>query len=414
MRNLTLTALACMALVAGGPATAQDNQLNILTLTPPNSPAALIQADVISAFEKATGAKVKLTTSTDETPEVFETSVVGGKEADIVFVNLNEGSLDWVKEGIAVPADQYLDQWGLRSRINPVALKEWTSPEGTISGFPFNGFVWPVWYNMDLLAKAGVTAVPTSTEELIDVATKLRAAGIAPVVVGGNDWSGQKMFLQIVQSFMSPEETREVYAKGSYCSNANAMKGIDLFVQLREAGVFIDDVEGYTADQMNATFYESKAAIMSAGSWAFTDAPTDTVKIQLGGFPVPAGGTYSRPTAMAGWTGSGFWISNNGAKKLELVKAYITSWYNSAVAARIVSEANSPTAVIIEGTPDIKNPLLAYASTELNSAVDFAVMPDTAVPGSVANPMIRETSLAFARGTDAQTICSGLEGAYAQ
>lgn len=395
--------------------TAQDTQvLNILTLTPPDSPIARIQADVIANFEKQTGATVKVTTSTDDTPEVFETSVVGGKEADVVFVNLNEGSLDWVKNGIAVPSDQYLDAWGLRQKINPVALKEWTSADGKTSGFPYNGFVWPVWYNMDLLAKAGVAAIPTTTDDLIAAAAKLRAAGIAPVVVGGNDWSGQKMFLQIVQSYMSPDETRAVYAKGNFCSDPKAMKGLELFVKLRDAGVFVDDVEGYTADQMNATFYEGKAAIMSAGSWAFTDAPTDKMKIELGGFPVPADGTYAKPTAMSGWTGSGFWISNNGAKKLDLVQKYISAWYEPAIAARVVSEANSPTAALIEGQADIRNPLLAYASTKLGGVVDFAVMPDTAVPGAVANPMIRQTSLAFAAGNDAASICAGLEEAYAQ
>ena len=129
---------------------------------------------------------------------------------------------------------------------------------------------------------------------------------------------------------------------------------------------------------------------------------------------MPAGGTYAKPTALQGWTGSGFWISNNGLKKLDLVKQYITAWYDPAVATRIISEANSPTAVVLPGAPDIKNKLLSYASTDLNANVDFAVMPDTVVPGSVANPMIRQTSLAFAKGTDAQTICQGMESASAQ
>lgn len=414
MRNAGVAYGLVAVILSAGFAFGQDAKvLNVLTLTPPDSPAARIQDDVIAAFEERTGATVKLTVSTDEVPEVFETSVIGGKQADIVFVNLNEGSLDWVKNGIAVPVDQYLDDWGLRARINPDALAEWTSPDGAISGFPYNGFVWPVWYNMDLLTQAGVEALPRTTDELIAAAGKLRAAGVAPLVIGGNDWSGQKMFLQIAQSYMSPEETREVYSTGTFCSNPNAMKGVELFVSLRDAGVFVDDVEGYTADQMNATFYEGQAAIMSAGSWAFTDAPAE-MNIQLGGFPVPEGGAYSKPTALQGWTGSGFWISQNGLTKLDLVKDYISAWYDSAVAARIVSEANSPTAVVIEGEANIQNPLLAYASTELPDAVDFAVMPDTVVPGPVANPMIRETSLAFAPGSDAQAICSGLEAAYAQ
>lgn len=408
MRNVSLA----VGVLITGITVSNAQELNVLTLTPPDTPAARIQDDVIAAFEAKTGATVKLTVSTDEVPELFETSTLGGKQADIVFVNLVEGTLDWVKNGLAVPADQYLEEWGLRDRINPDALAEWASADGSINGFPYNGFVWPVWYNVDLLAQAGIDAVPTTTHELIAAAKALREAGIAPFVVGGNDWSGQKMFLQIAQSFMSVEETRDVYANGGFCGNANAMKGLELFVELRDGGVFVDDVEGYTADQMNATFYEGQAAMMSAGSWAFTDAPSE-MTIQLGGFPVPEGGTYAKPTALQGWTGSGFWISNNGTKKLDLVKEYISAWYEPAIAARLVSEANQPVAVIIEGGANIQNPLLAYASTELNNAVDFAVMPDTVVPGSLANSIIRETSLAFAPGSDAQAICESLDTVYA-
>ena len=392
---------------------ADDKVLTLLTLVAPDSPSAKIQSDVIAAFEKSTGATVKVTTSTDQVPEVFETSVVGDKEADLVFVNLNEGSLDWVKNGIALPVNDLLAAWGLADKISTGAVSEWTSADGNVSGFPYSGFVWPVWFNTDLLAKAGVAEVPQTTDALIDAATKLRAQGIGPVVVGGSDWSGQKLFLQVAQSYMTPDETRQVYSSGKFCGSANAMKGISLFTQLRDAGVFVDDVEGFTADQMNATFFEGKAAIMPAGSWAFGNAPA-SLNIALGGFPVPEGGNYSKPTAYQGWTGPGFFISKNGEKKLDLVKAYITAWYDPVIVARNISEANSPTPVALEGEVNIANPLLKAASTELPKSVEFAVMPDTSIPGSVANSVIRQTALAFDKSTTAEAICAGLESAYTE
>lgn len=411
MRTKLLVAGLMAATLFNAPVFAEE--LTVLTLVAPDSPAAKIQADVIAAFEKSTGATVKLTTSTDQVPEVFETSTVGDKEADVVYVNLNEGSLDWVKNGIALPVNDLLDSWNLKGKISAGALAEWTGADGKVSGFPYSGFVWPVWFNTALLAKAGVTDVPKTTDDLIAAAGKLRAAGIGPVVVGGSDWSGQKLFLQVVQSFMSADETKAVYSSGKFCGSENAMKGIALFTQLRDAGVFIDDVEGFTADQMNATFFEAKAAIMPAGSWAFGNAPAD-MKIALGGFPVPAGGTYSKPTAYQGWTGPGFFISRNGERKLDLVKAYVSAWYDPAIVARNISEANSPTPVALEGEVNIANPLLKAASTDLPKSVDFAVMPDTSVPGSAANAVIRQTALAFDKSSDAQAICSGLESAYAQ
>ncbi len=402
-----------LGLVGCTPSAPDKTTLNVLTLMTADTPEGKIQADVIAAFEKKTGIKVNLTVATDDIPEVYETSTVGGKEADVVISNLAEKSVDWAKNGIVVPVNDYLDDWGLTDKIKPDAIKEWTNADGDISGFPYRGFVWPVWYNMDLLEQAGVDEIPTTTDELIDVAGKLRDAGIAPVVTGGNDWSGQKMFLQIIQSYMTPEQAQTLFAGGNFCGDANAMKGIKLFTKLRDAGVFIDDVEGYSADQMTATFYEGKAAIMSSGDWGFAGTPAD-LNVKLGGFPVPSGGEYDKPTALSGFTANGFMISDNGVKKIDIVKQFITAFYAPDVAGRFVSEANTSTAVLFDKPVEISNPLLMQATNDLPDSTVFAVMPDAFVPGPVADPMIRQTSVAFAPGTDADAICAALDSVYPQ
>lgn len=244
---------------AGGATT-----LNVLSNWSGSSPERKILGDVVASL-KGQGISVNITEAGETIPDVYETSLVGGKEADVVIVNLAEKSNDWVKNGAAVSAQQYIDKWDLAGKIDPQALKEWSDADGKAQGFPYAGFSWPVWYNTDLLKKAGVNKVPTTSDELIAAAGKLRAAKIPPMIVGGSDWDGQKMFLQIAQSFMTPGETKTVYAKGGFCKSRNAMKGIELFTKYRDSGVFVDSTEGYSADQMNAAFYDGKAAIMSAG-----------------------------------------------------------------------------------------------------------------------------------------------------
>lgn len=412
--TVTVAAIALTGCSAGS--SEDSNTLTVLTNVQSGTLTGDVQAKVIAAFEKETGAKVKLEQGGETLPDVYETSVAGGKEADVVIINLAEKTNNWVKQGVAVPASDFLDDWGLTDKIKPEALDAWKDADGVVQGFPYNGFVWPVWYNMELLGQAGIDTVPTTTDELLADIKKLDAAGIPPFIVGGNDWSGQKLFLQIAQSYMAPDEATDVYTNGGYCDSADAMKGIDLFTELRDAGLFIKDTQGYTADQMNAAFYEGKAAIMSAGSWAFGDAPAELQdNVQLGGFPVPSGGSYDKPTAFEGYTGGGFWISQNGAKaeKIDLVKAFITSWYAPENAAAYSQASNGPTAVITEGESDpIQNKITSAAVNELPDLVDFAVMPDTVVPGSLADPMIRQTSVAFAPGTDAQAICSSLDALY--
>ena len=404
--TLAVTLTACSASPGD-----DANTLTILTDFRVGSPAHDIQSQVIAEFEEKTGMKVNEIQGNQDLPNVFETSVVGGKEADIVITNLGTTNQNWSGDGITVLVSDYIDEWGLTDKIDPTALDEWRDAEGEVQGLPFQGFIWPVWYNMDLLAKAGVTEVPTTIDDLISTTQKLRDAGISPMAAGGSDWTGQKLFLQIIQSYMTLDETKDLFRNGSYCESPKAMEGIELFIQLRDGGVFIDDAEGYTSDQMNAAFYTGQAAIMSAGSWAFVDAPTD-LNITLGGFPNPTGGAYDKPTAFQGYTGSGFWISNNGAKKIDAVKDFITAFYTQDIAAQFTAKASIPTAVVATSELAIPNALFSAAVNELPATVDFSVMPDIFV-GDLGDPLTQQIAAAWGSdGMDAATICAALDSVY--
>jgi multiple sugar transport system substrate-binding protein len=386
----------------------------VLSLWKTSDPVGPALTKAIGDFEAATGWKVKLVEAGEELVTEYEATVAAGSEADVVIVNLAEQSAAWVANGAAIPVNDLLTDWGLDQQITAAAIADWTNADGQVQGFPFSGFVWPVWYNTALLAQAGVDGVPASADELIAAAGKLREAGIGPVVVGGNDWSGNKLFLQIIQSYLPADEARTLFSGGGYCASENAMKGIELFAQLRDGGVFVDGVEGYTADAMNAAFYEGKAAIMPAGSWAMPGTPEALLSdVQLGGFPVPADAAFSKPTAYQGNTGVGFFVSPNGEQKLDAVKAFVSGFYTPEIIGMMVSDAAvvPTTTTDVSGTVASANPLLAQAVTTLPAAVEFATFPDTYV-GARAEALTGASALAYSAGKSAAEICAAADAAY--
>ncbi len=294
-----------------------------------------------------------------------------------------------------------------RSRSGPA------TPDGDVQGFPYEGYQWPVWYNTALFDQAGVD-IPTTTDELIDAAAALRAAGVQPFAIGGNDWSGQKLLLQIAQSYLSPDDAKEIFTNGGWCASDDAMKGIDLFVELRDAGVFIDDVEGLEASSMAAAFDTGAAAMMSAGSWELANVPAEMAgDVLFGGFPVPSGSEYTKPTAYQG-TANGFWISTKGTEKIDAIKQFIQYLYSPEVAAKFVNEAQIITA--LETDPALLsgdlNPLLAQITSELPSTVEYAVHPDKYVPGTITEQLIRQTAVSFGDGVDSAAVCAALDSVY--
>lgn len=391
--------------------------LNLLHSWAKSDPTGAAFQDLLTQFHTAhPNITIKQTINVEDLGNVYETSFVAGNEADVIMTNLIGQPLSWIKKKAVVPVQDYLQQWGLKDRILPTALQQWTTSDGQLQGFPYNGFKWPVWYNMGLLKQAGINEVPTTTDQLIADAQKLRAAGIGPMVIGGNDWSGNKLFSQVVESYLSDSEAKTLFTQGNYCGNPNGRKGVQLFTTLRDAGVFVDSAAGLNADNMDALFYTGKAAIMPAGSWAFKAAPTSLTangNVYLGGLPVPGDGAVSKPSAYEGYTGTGVWISPNGQKKIDAVRTFVSFLYDPTSIAHLVEKGGMVPAVQnVQLDKDKVSPLLDQATNQLDGRVSYVLMPDTYVPAAVQDKFIRASSQAFIKGQTVDQICSAIQGAY--
>ncbi|MFG2040578.1 ABC transporter substrate-binding protein [Dactylosporangium sp. NPDC048998] len=407
---------ALAACGSGEPASAADS-IDVVTRWSSGNSAAAAQNRVFQAFTAETGIKVNVTEGLETIDDQVENAVAAGKSPDLVIVNLFDKTLGWLDAGVTVPAEQYVTDWGLADKLKPAALDEWRvggAPGGKLQGLPFSGFSWPLWYNTDLLKKAGVDKIPATTDELVAAAGKLRAAGIGPLTVGGNDWTGQKLFYQIAESYTDAATMQKVMQKGGYCATPSVMDGIKLFTQLRDGGVFVDNAAGLIADGMYAAYYSGKAAIMPAGSWAYSESVASGTGIEkhttLGGFPVPSGSTFKKPTAYHGFTGVGFMITKRGAEagRIDNVKRLVTKFYADTAVGEFVKDAGILPPTTGDFASYATNPLLSQ-SLGLDAGVDYAVLPDVWI-GAASDRIIQVLTGAYGKSTP-QQICAGLDTA---
>ncbi|MFC8599792.1 MULTISPECIES: ABC transporter substrate-binding protein [unclassified Isoptericola] len=372
---------------------------------------AQVFADVVADYQRRTGRTVAQLKNGSDLPIVFETSTLAGKAADVAIVNMMGRTLSWTRLGATIPVTDLLDDWGLRDKIFPEALTEWTDPQGRLRAFPFTRTNWPVSYNTGLLEEAGVD-IPTTSDELIAVADALRSKGIGPVTVGGSDWSGQKMFLQILQGFLTQDEARTVFSSGKLSESAGALKGVEHFVELRDAGVFVDDVQGYTSDSELTQFNTRKAAIVPAMSSALALVPGERAKeVTVGGWPMPSsGGVLTRPSVIKSYNGHGIWISKNGAEKLDLIKPFVQYLYSDEVIdAFILGSGRDMNRVTDTVSTDF--PLVAQASRLTDDDVTPVMLPDLLIPDAVFEPMVKATASAYGTAS-AEQIVDTFEKAY--
>ncbi|HWM36575.1 MAG TPA: ABC transporter substrate-binding protein [Streptomyces sp.] len=396
------------------PKTDDPDTLVVHSRFAPGTSGAAVYAAAIREFERENpGTEVKNVYSADDIFNVFETARLADKEADVMLVNLYDKSFSWTELGATLPVNKYLKEWNLTSRVRPGALKAWTDSEGRVRGFPWSGFTWPVLFNTRLLAKAGIDETPRTLPDLRKAVKALRAKNITPMAIGGNDWSGQKLLMQIMQGYMEPSVAKRVFAEAGFCAEPQAMRGLRLFAQLRELGLWGKGAQGFTADEMNAEYFSERAAMMSALTSTIAAVPGNVAgRTEVGGFPMPEDGQYSKPSVYTGATSTGIWITPNGREKIGMVERFVKFFYRKDSVQRFVDDSGFQI-----GLRDQKGSAKFPLVTESNrvsegDGVERVVMPDSLVPAAASAPLNRATSIAFSPGASPQKICRALDVAY--
>jgi multiple sugar transport system substrate-binding protein len=347
--------------------------------------------ETIASFKEKTG----ITVEVEEVPwadivHVIESAAVAGDTTDLYTQNFVSEFWPYYDEGVLADTGQFLKDWGISDLLEPDALDQWTTPDGVVGGIPYLSFYWPMWWNTDLLEQAGIDAPPVTTDELIEDAAKLRAAGIQPVAIDGNDWGGVGFTWLMSQLYTGHDVEADLMANGGFADNPDAVKGFDLVGQLRDAGVFIDNAAGYSNAETVTAFIEGKAAAGFFGSWAYdqvVDAGMDPAKIALTGFPLPEGSAYDKPVALRGGN-NGFFMSQKAADdpaKVEAIKLFVQHLFSPEVLQAWVGTYSqfSPATQEAVGGAKSDKALNNYTSNELPNLVDFAALHDLYVKSGV-------------------------------
>lgn len=395
-----------------------DRTLRILTNLTGSDPKGKALAAAVREFQQANaGVTVEVTDAPtpEEAHNRYEQAKLAGDEPDIVLTNLFGKPTAWLDNEATVDVAQYAKDWGLEARLLPEAIEQWKKPDGRLQGFPYEGFSWPVWYNTDLLEKAGVSKVPTTTDELITAAKKLRAAGIQPMATGGKDWSGNKLFSLVLETMVTDKQAIAAYRDGAW-DTPQVKAGIELFTQLRDAGVFADQAQGLAVEDQLARFGGGKAAMMHAGSWEYGgDMPVlESGNVELGGFPLPADGVREKPVVYTAYTATGIWISPKGEQKLEGVEKFVKFLYTPEVLGSFVETGvHAPVPFDQVKVDESKLPKLYLQAIEKvpdNTAT--VVLSDTHIPTASQAGFERATSQAFTPGMSVDKIIGALEQAW--
>jgi multiple sugar transport system substrate-binding protein len=349
----------------------------------------------------------------EDVPTKVETAFLANQEPDVIFHNLMSNSLEWNDIGLTVSVADLLAEWELEDQFLQSSLAEYTINEKLVA-FPLQGFVWPLWYNTQILDEVGLE-VPTTVDQLISAAEKIRAVGYMPWVVGGSDTWAFNAFGLVVTSMLDWEAAEQLFSQGGFRDDPRAVEGIELFVRLRDEGVFADVSPGLDNAGSVQAFANGEAAMAHLGSWSIPEISEELGEaVELAGFPLSPNSPHELPLSFGAFIAKAIWITRNGAQKMDAVRDLVRFIYQPENVAQLVEEA----ALVppLKDVPIDEQVLHPVFTKQLALFDTVTITPPIAsvVPGSVRPTVLNNVGpLAFVPGTTAEEIMDALQEAYA-
>ena len=288
--------------------------------------------------------------------------------------------------------------------------------EGATYALPFSVGVVGFWYNKALFEQAGITAAPTTMEELDAAVEALKAAGIEPISVGAGDkWPAAHYWYYTALRECSEETLTEAVNSRDFSDPCFVEAGEDLeaFIATEpfNAGFLATPAQtGPTsASGLLAT---EKVAMELAGHWepgVMQGLTEDQQGLgeNTGWFPFPAiEGGEGDPAAALG--GGDAWACSAEAPPecVDFIEYLLSDEVQTGFAENSMGLPTNPAA-----TGAVSDPVLADLLTFRDEAPYVQLYFDTAFGENIGGAMNDEIALLFAGQTTPQAIVDATQAA---
>ncbi len=259
-----------------------------------------------------------------------------------VFHSWGGGTMaEYAKAGLLRDITKFVSgtDWG-----NSMAPGVWQVYQynGKQYGVPFDMGGITFWYNKDLLAKVGYSSFPTTWDDLLTLVSKLKAAGVTPIALGGGDkWPAMHMWSYLAARIGGKAAFDQlILGTGKGFNDPSFVKAGEMLVALAKTQPFQDGFLGATYNDEAALVGNGQAAMELMGQWApNVEIDSSTSKKGIGDklatapFPSVAGGVGKVTDVIGG--GNGMAVGKNAPDEaIEFLK-YLTNRENNAKYATI-------------------------------------------------------------------------------
>ncbi len=274
--------------------------------------------------------------------------------------------------------------------------------DGKLYGAPLMLSYVGIWYNKELISKAGVDMdAIKSWDDFLGAVKKIKAAGITPLIMGGGDkWPMHFIYSYLIMRLGGPDVLKNAKAgKDGGFTNPVFVEAGKKLKELADLEPFQDGWLGIPYPPSAGLFGDGKGAMIIQGTWVLNAQASNSASgngldrdnIGLAGFPMVAGGKGSATDTMGGV--QGFLVTADAPD----AATKMLEFFETPDQAKKAAEGGVYIPASIGTSKYVKDPLLAQAADRISNAKWHQNFFDQDLGASVGR-VINDMSVAIAAG----------------
>lgn len=194
-------------------------------------------------------------------------ALAGGEPPDVFSYWAGARTQSVFENGHLQPITQVFDNADVWNNF-PQALVDAGIHGGEPHLLPFGFHYVAFFYNPHVMAAAGVTSMPTNSEEFFAAAEQIADSGVKPIALGSmNRWPAQFWFDFLILRTAGPEYRAKLMSGEASYTDPEVVAAMELWKDLADAGFFVDDANAYTWTDAADQVANGEAAMTLMGTW---------------------------------------------------------------------------------------------------------------------------------------------------
>jgi len=330
----------------------------------------------------------------------LKTQLAGGQPPDAA--RMYTGYLATPYVSYMTPLDDYYEQYGWDDLIVAAAVQK-TLIDDKKYGLPVSINGMPFWYSIDAFTKAGITAPPTTFDELEANNDKLKAAGYVPLAEGGKfGWDIMRVFEFFLEKYAGPQLHDQLTGMEASWVDQSVIDSFAAWKRWVDNGWVNEGFLGTAPDDADTMLTQGTAAMLLTGPWEENNIRN--ANLDLAGFAVFPGPTDQESVRFSSFIDQ--WQIPNEGKNIDKTIEILNAFIQPAAQAEVLNSAPAT----IGALDSEASPLGAAIFDLINTHETFLVL-DQAMPQEVTNAFFDQQAAVSTGSTSPEDAATAMQKA---